>query len=246
MAEVPARERPAGLPPDLIEPSARWTAATLDAMSRVVADDALAARRDDPRYQRLMEATRDAARNGYDAVSMRELAETCRVSMTTIYQFCRSKDQLIAEAHLSSLQAWRDRLAARPPRGATAEDRVLQVMRSYAKALEQDETLSRTMMRAMYSLDPDAGASRASVSGTYVALIDAAIGEEEIEDRDALIGTLGHVIDSVILGWITHRHDVAWVRTELEAAVRVLFGRGASASRKPSPVGGGLARRSRT
>ncbi len=35
----------------------------------------------DPRYERLMEATRDAARNGYDAVLMRNLAETCRISM---------------------------------------------------------------------------------------------------------------------------------------------------------------------
>jgi len=201
-------------------------------MSQVVtdaaADDALAARRADPRYQRIMEATRVAARDGYDAVSMRELAETCRVSMTTIYQFCRSKDQLIAEAHVSSLQSWRDRLVARRPRGATAEERVLQVMRSYAKALDQDETLSRTMMRAMYSLDPDASASRASVAGTFAGLLDAAIGDEVIDNRAALIGTLGHVIDSVILGWLTHRHDVAWVRRELETAVHVLFGREAA------------------
>ena len=204
---------------------------TVHGVSELVADtagdDALAARRADPRYQRIMAATRAAAREGYDAVSMRELAETCRVSMTTIYQFCRSKDQLIAEAHLSSMQSWRERLEARRPRGATAEERVLQVMRSYAKALDRDETLSRTMMRAMYSLDPDASASRISVSGTFAALLDAAIGDEVLEDRDAVIGTLGHVIDSVILGWLTHRHDVAWVRRELETAVHALFGRDA-------------------
>ena len=80
-------------------------------------DDTLAARRADPRYQRLMNATRVAARKGYDAVSMRELAETCRLSMTTIYQFCRSKDHLIAEAHLSNMESFRTRISARPPRG---------------------------------------------------------------------------------------------------------------------------------
>ena len=191
-----------------------------------------------------MAATRDAARGGYESVSMRDLAETCRVSMTTIYQFCRSKDQLIAEAHASSLQAWRDRLVARPPRGATAADRVMSVMRSYAKALDQDETLSRTMMRAMYSLDPDASASRASVSTTFAALIDAAIGDEVVDDRQALTATLGHVIDSVILGWLTHRHDVAWVRAELETAVRVLFGLGAEAGAKSPPARRQRARRS--
>jgi hypothetical protein len=49
----------------------------------------VAERRADPRYRRLMEATRLAAREGYDAVSMRDLADKCRLSMTTIYQFCR-------------------------------------------------------------------------------------------------------------------------------------------------------------
>ncbi len=98
-----------------------------------------------------MEATRAAARNGYDAVSMRDLAETCRMSMTTIYQFCRSKDQLIAEAHIDNLDAVRDQLMARPPAGATAEQRVLRVIRGYVRALEGDDQLTRTLMRAMYA-----------------------------------------------------------------------------------------------
>ena len=130
----------------------------------VADEDALVARRTDPRYQRLMEATRVAARNGYDAVSMRELAETCRLSMTTIYQFCGSKDQLIAEAHVSSMEDWRRRLATRPPRGATAEERVMRVMGSYVRALAAEGPLTRTLMRAMYSPDPRVAATRATGS----------------------------------------------------------------------------------
>ena len=192
------------------------------AMTLVDTDDALSARRADPRYERLMKATRAAARKGYDAVSMRELAETCRLSMTTIYQFCRSKDHLIAEAHLSNMESFRARISARPPRGATAEARVLSVMRSFAKALD-DEPLSRTLMRAMYSIDPEVGPAQASVNSVYTSMLDAAIGADVIENRDAAITTLGHVVDSVILGWLTRGHDTAWVRRELEAAVHVLF-----------------------
>ena len=173
-----------------------------------------------------MEATRAAARQGYDAVSMRELAETCRMSMTTIYQFCRSKDRLIAEAHLENMEGFRRRLSARPPRGATAEERVLGVMRSFAKALVVDDVLSRTLMRAMYSLDPEVGEARTSVGEAYRTMIDSAIGDDPLEglpSRDAIIGTLGHVIDSVILNWLTGRHDAEWVRTELDAAVHALL-----------------------
>lgn len=182
--------------------------------------------RDDPRYQRLLEATRLAARNGYDAVSMRELAESCRLSMTTIYQFCRSKDRLIAEAHLGNMETFRESVVARPPRGDTAEARVASVMRSFAKALAVDETVSRTLMRAMYSNDPEVAEARAGVAGTYAEMLDVAIGDEDIADRDAVIGTLGHVIDSVIFGWLTRRHDAAWVRRELDRAVHLLLGPG--------------------
>jgi AcrR family transcriptional regulator len=181
------------------------------------------AKRADPRYQRLMEATRAAARDGYDAVSMRELAETCHLSMKTIYKFCRSKDQLIAEAHLDGMLDFRSRIAARPPAGATAQLRVQKVVRSFANALEVDELRSRAMLRALYSLDAEAGELRAQVSESFATIIDAAIGDTQIADRRAVIGSLAHVMDSVIGIWLAQRGDGAWVRRELESAVRVLL-----------------------
>jgi AcrR family transcriptional regulator len=208
----------------LTSPDCRATRGTLVPMQATDSVLALATRQSDPRYQRLMEATRVAALEGYEAVSMRKLADECRLSMTTIYQFCRSKDQLIAEAHLENMEGFRRRLVARPPRGATAEERVLSVMRSFAKALDVDEALSRTLMRAMYSLDPDVSGPRSSVGATYAAVISTALGDEPLAHRDAVITTLGHVIDSVILGWLTRRHDTTWARRELEVAVVALLG----------------------
>lgn len=171
-----------------------------------------------------MEATRAAARHGYDAVSMRELAETCRMSMTTIYQFCRSKDQLIAEAHLGNMEGFRARITARPPRGATAEQRMLGVVRSYVKALVLDEELTRTLMRAVYSVDPAVAEARGSLGETARSIFDAALGDAPVADRADVITTFGHVIDSVLFNWLTRRHDAAWVERELTTAVRVLVG----------------------
>ena len=193
-------------------------------MTVVDASEHLAERRDDPRYERLMEATRAAALDGYDAVSMRELAETCRMSMTTIYQFCRSKDQLIAEAHLGAMEGWRERLLARPPRGATAEERLLSVVRSYVKALVEDERRTRTLMRAMYSLDPAVVPTRMGVTEAANTILDAAIGDEAIAHPAEVVQTLGHVIDSVIFSWVARRHEADWAQAELEAAVRALVG----------------------
>lgn len=183
---------------------------------------AMAAKRADPRYQRLMEATREATKGGYEAVSMRELAESCRMSMKTIYKFCRSKDQLIAEAHLDGMVNFRSRLVTRPPSGATAQERVRSVVRSFANALEADEMRSRAMLRALYSLEADAGELRARVGESFATIVDAAIGETAIANRRAVISTLAHVLDSVIGIWLAQRRDSAWVRRELESAVRVL------------------------
>ena len=95
-------------------------------------------------------------------------------------------------------------------------------MRSFAKALD-DEPLSRTVMRAMSSVDPEAGHAQAAVNSVFTRMLDAAIGDDVIANREATITTLGHVVDSVILGWLARGRDTAWVRRELEAAVHVLF-----------------------
>ena len=154
---------------------------------------------------------------------MRELAESCRLSMKTIYKFCRSKDQLIAEAHLDGMLDFRSRVASRPPTGATAQQRVQSVMLSFANALEVDRLRSSAMLRALYSLDAEAGELRARVSESFATIIDAAIGETPIAERRAVINSLAHVMDSVIGTWLAQRGDGAWVRRELESAVRVLL-----------------------
>ncbi len=193
------------------------------------ATDDLALRRQDPRYLRLMAATRRAARKGYDSVSMRELASTTKMSLATIYGFCPSKDQLIAEAHADRMEHFRARLDEDPPQGTTAEERVQAVAHGMVDALEKDEVATRTLMRALYSGGPGVGASRLAVSATYRAIVDAAIGDEDIPDRAAVIETFGFVLNSVILDWLTpgltsEGHDAAFAREALDQAIHVLLG----------------------
>jgi AcrR family transcriptional regulator len=182
-------------------------------------------KREDPRYQRLMAATREAAAAGYENVSMRELAESCHISLRTIYRrFCASKDQLIAEAHLDGLDAFRRRLVERPTADGPAADRVIQVMRAFTNALTEDETRSRTMLRALYAPDGGPGGPRSMVGVTFSGIVEAALGDEGDEPRrDAVISTLAHVLNSAILGWLNGGRDVAWVNHQVESTVRLLF-----------------------
>jgi TetR/AcrR family transcriptional regulator, cholesterol catabolism regulator len=186
-------------------------------------DEQLAAQRSDPRYQRLMAATREAARLGYDAVSMRELANATRMSLTTVYQFCSSKDHLIAEAHVERMIEMRDRVVRRPPRGRTPEERVLKVMRGIAAGLDRDDPLSWTMMRAMYAPDPGVRACRRALDRSFVDMLDAAMGDAEIADRADVIATVAHVVDSAILAWVNGSLEADGVYEEIARSVRVVL-----------------------
>jgi AcrR family transcriptional regulator len=186
---------------------------------------ALQARRSDPRYQRLMVATREAARGGYDAVSMRELAEVTRMSLTSVYQFCSSKDHLIAEAHLEGMEDFRRLLSAGGRRSGTVEQRVRRVMRGIVNGLERDEVLTRTLMRAIYSLDAGVADVNRSIGSTYRDMVHHAIGDDDVPDRDAVVETLGRVVDSAVYGWLARGESVADARKALEQAVHLLLGR---------------------
>jgi AcrR family transcriptional regulator len=178
--------------------------------------------RDDPRYHRLMEATRAAAARGYDAVSMRDLAQASRMSLTTVYQFCSSKDHLIAEAHVDRMLSLRDRVVARPPRGRTAVERVLKVVRGIVAGLDRDDPLSWALMRAMYAPDPAVRECRRATAGSFSAMVDAAIGADDVADRGAVIATLGHVVDSVVLGWVHGSLEADDAYREIARAVRLV------------------------
>ena len=179
--------------------------------------------RRDPRFHRLLEATRSAARSGYDNVSMRDLAREAKMSLTTVYKFCSSKDQLIAEAHAELMEDFRRALSLRPPRGRTAEARVKVVLRGIAGALERDEVRTRALMRSIYSGGDGVAVARQAATGSYEQMVDAAIGNEDVGDRAALIATLGHVINSVILNWLNNNWDAGRVASDLDAAARLLL-----------------------
>lgn len=177
----------------------------------------------DERYQRLMRATYRAAGEGYDAVTMRRLAAEARMSLAKIYEYAGSKDELIARAHVGGMAALQADVERRPPAGSSVAGRVSTALDRFSDALEHDEIRTRTLMRAMYSADLKVGGTMGTMGSTFGSIIDAAIGDDEVDDHDAKVEILGDVVNSAILQWLHHRLDGSGVRTRLRRAVRVLF-----------------------
>ena len=90
------------------------------------------------------------------------------------------------------------------------------------RAIGDGESTGRLRYLAVLALARMGAADQARAA--YDRLDIAAIGDVDVANRQAVINTLGHVIDSVILGWLTRRHDIAWVRAHLEDAVHALLG----------------------
>lgn len=177
-------------------------------------------RRDDERYQRLMAATRVAARQGYESVSMREIARTTHMSMTTIYEYCSSKDHLIAEAHLELIDRLGRNLVSTPPRGRSAQARLLRYIDDVVDAWQRDEVLMRTLQRALYSLEPGVSTVRKALHESSTVITDVLVGDDDIPSRAVALEIIGHVLDSVTYRWVSGTVDLDEARRILRRTIR--------------------------
>ncbi len=170
-----------------------------------------------------MEVTRVAARHGYEHVSMRDIARQARMSMTTIYQYCGSKDHLIAEAHLEWMEQFAEDLAARPPRGRTAKARVLAVLRRLTAWWIDEAEVAATLMRAVYALDPGVRRVRAQTGATHRTIMETAIGDDAVAHRSQVVDIVGHLLNSVTYSWVAGSITAAEARATLQRDVAALF-----------------------
>ena len=84
----------------------------------------------------------------------------------------------------------------------------MRVMRGIVNGLERDEVLTRTLMRAVYSLDASSGDVGRSLGVMTREMLLNAIGDADIPERDVVIETLGRVIDSAVFGWLARGETV--------------------------------------
>src|SRR5690606_12775535 len=96
------------------------------------------------------------AKGGYDAVQMRDVATTADVALGTIYRYFSSKDHLLAEAQVEWVRDLSRRVAARPPKGGSTTERVIEVLKRATRAMEAEPKLAEALVTALASRDPHA------------------------------------------------------------------------------------------
>src|SRR5581483_1005278 len=143
------------------------------------------------------------ADGGYDAVQMRDVAQSAGVALGTIYRYFSSKDHLLAE---------------------TLVERVSDVLRRATRGMELEPKLSEAVITALTSTDPHAARCQREVGQVMGDIIASAFPPDfDAATRDDIVRVLGHVWFSSLIGWVNRWYGINHVGDEVEVATHLLL-----------------------
>jgi AcrR family transcriptional regulator len=177
------------------------------------------------RRDRVLDAAMSlAAEGGYDAVQMRDVATRGQVALGTIYRYFSSKDQLLVACQLELWRELAQRFDRRPPVGASALERVLDLLHQAMRAAEVEPRRTAALVTASASPDPAVRDHQVELMATMDGVLAAAMSDLDPELQARLARTVRMVWFGWLVGWVNGWHDTATVNAELESAVRLLLG----------------------
>jgi TetR/AcrR family transcriptional regulator, cholesterol catabolism regulator len=179
------------------------------------------------RRERVLAAAMElGAAGGYDAVQMRDVAQTAGVALGTIYRYFPSKDALLAAAMLAWMEDLEGRVGKRAPAGETTAARVFDVLRRAVATIERQPRLAEAVITALTSDDPGSGTASLSTTDVMHRVMLSAFPEGTDPALEASIArVLGHVWFSCLVAWKNGVGDLEWVADELECATHLLCDR---------------------
>ncbi len=168
-------------------------------------------------------ATELAEAGGYDAVVMKAVADRSGVALATIYRWFASKDHLLTEVLLVWGTELSESLAADPPREGDAADRVAAALGRVIDVAGSRLRLASAVVEAVLSVERGPLDAQGDFHRLMTSWIDAALGDDDVADRDAVTEVLEHVCFSTIIGFASGRQDATYAKGQLGSAARLLL-----------------------
>ncbi|WP_231978855.1 TetR family transcriptional regulator [Streptomyces sp. TLI_053] len=184
----------------------------------------MTARQAERRRRILRTATALAARGGYDAVQMREVAEGAQVALGTLYRYFPSKVHLLVAVMLEQLRGLQEQVRRHPPTEREPARRVAETLTRAFHALQREPLLAEAMVRALSFADRSVGAEVDQVSAATGQLILDAIGQSgpPTGSQRAAVRVIEHTWHAALVAWLSGRASIAEVRADLHTAARLL------------------------
>ena len=176
------------------------------------------------RRRRIIAAAIDlAARGGYEAVQMRDVAARAGVALGTLYRYYSSKDQLLAHAWAGWSHDVEAHLSQHPLRGENGAARIVDFIRRVTRALQREPKLAGALVKSLLLPDPSAEESRAEMSAVMARVVDEELPEMAPEDRAGVRDILAQVWYANLMLWVNDRIPAERVYENMATACRLLL-----------------------
>ncbi len=182
----------------------------------------------DVRTQRIIDTAIELAeRDGYGAVRLRDVAAQADVALGTVYRRFSSKEDILVAALEQEIQRLSQELAAKPPTGDTALERLDEFFRIGTERLLDKPNLARALLRAVASGDEGVAERVASFHSVMTDMIIAALHpgdpESATEDENVAAFVLQQVFFTSLVGWSGGLHDEDSVTSQVIIAAELML-----------------------
>ena len=177
------------------------------------------------RQERMLDvASRLATEGGFDAVQMRLVAAEADVALGTLYRYFPSKEHLLVSVMARQIGELAARLSVRPPAGAVASERVVDVLSRSNAALQRQPGFALAVVKALASGEATVAPAVGAVTSGMRSIILGAIGHESATARDELVAeVLEEVWFSALVAWVGGVDSASSVARKLTDATRLLL-----------------------
>ncbi|MFI9200608.1 TetR family transcriptional regulator [Streptomyces sp. NPDC053048] len=181
--------------------------------------------RQEARRRRILQATaRLASRGGFDAVQMREVAESAGVALGTLYRYFPSKVHLLVATMQDQLGRLHETLRKRPPTEEDPAARVAQTLMRAFRAMQREPNLADAMVRALTFADRSVSAEVDRVSRLTTAIVLDAMGLSgpARPEQLSVVRVIEHTWHSALITWLSGRASIAQVKVDIETVCRLI------------------------
>ncbi|MCM2579314.1 TetR family transcriptional regulator [Streptomyces meridianus] len=177
--------------------------------------------RQEARRRRILQASALlAGRGGFDAVQMREVAETSNVALGTLYRYFPSKVHLLVATMEDQLQHLHETLRKRPPSEPQPSARVAETLMRAFRALQREPHLADAMVRALTFADRSVNHEVDTVSRLTTAIILDAVGLDgpPAPAQLSAVRVVAHTWHSALITWLSGRAPTDQVERDIRTA----------------------------
>ncbi|MFC4036587.1 TetR family transcriptional regulator [Streptomyces polygonati] len=193
--------------------------------------------RQEARRRRILDtSTRLACQGGFDAVQMREVAESSGVALGTLYRYFPSKIHLLVAIMEDQLGLLRLALRNRPPAATAPAERVAETLLRAFRGLQREPKLADAMVRALIFADRSVNAEVDTVSRLTRTIIadamgktapgEAGTGQEQAAGPSgaclSAVRVIEHTWHAALVTWLSGRATVAQATEDIRTVCALL------------------------